>query len=231
MSINYYSDVNQKILKEFVKDNVIMCGTDIIEFILQYCEETKDAPFIYDDIENLYSRVCPECESVLEEIYDDEIEISHKWICECCGEKYDTKEDAMNCCYSDEESREDLEESDMIKEVWICPFCGEEHESEEDTKDCVCHWKERLYKCPYCGKYVFESETEEEMNKAYEWWFVTSFFAEKLKQHGEMVITGWRSVWGRGTTGQAIYLDDVVEKIAEEMKILEGMENDWSKSF
>ena len=52
----------------------------------------------------------------------------------------------------------------------------------------------------------------------------------KLKEHGEMIIdTGWHYVWGRGCSGQAILLDWVVGKIAEEMGILEGMEHDWSK--
>ena len=230
MSRDYHSTTNQRILGKLVDREVIMCGTDIVEYSLRNCYETEDAPFTYDDIENNYRKICPECNDELEEIDESEIEVEHKWICECCGEKFNTKKEAMNCCYADEEDREGLEESDMVREAWICPFCDDEYESEEEAKDCSCHYGETLYKCAGCGKYVLESDANEEANEAYEWWFVTSWFAEKLKEHGEMVIdTGWHYVWGRGCTGQAILLDWVIGKIAEEMGILEGMEHDWSK--
>lgn len=231
MSRDYHSTINQEILGKLVDREVLTCVTDIVEYSLRYCYETEDVPFTYDDIENNYRKVCPECGDELEEIDDDEIKIEHKWICECCGENFDTKEEAMNCCYADEEDREGLEESDMIRETWICPFCEEQHESKEDAEDCICKYRETLYKCVGCGKHVLESDTDEKANEAYEWWFVTGWFADKLAEHGEMVIRGYHNVWGRECTGQAILLDCVVGKIAEEMEILEGMENDWSKNI
>lgn len=230
MSRDYHSNVNQKILRKFVDQNVIMQGTDIVEYCLRNCEMTEDSPFSYNDIENMYIKVCPECGNELDEIDEDEIEAEHKWVCEYCGESHETKEDALSCCYSDEELKEGLEESDMIREVWICPFCEEEYKAKEDAENCICHWREKIYKCPCCEEHVLESESNEEMNEALEWWFVVPGFAEQLKKHGEMVIRGWNNAWGRSTTGQAIYLDNVVGKIAEEMEILEGMENDWSKT-
>ena len=47
MSRDYYSVVNQKILRDFVDREVIMCATDIVEYILQSQLETgsADAPF------------------------------------------------------------------------------------------------------------------------------------------------------------------------------------------
>lgn len=231
MSRDYHSTKNQEILRKLVEREVLMCGTDIVEYSLRNCYDTEDVPFTYDDIENQYRKVCPECSDELEEIDEEEIEVEHKWICENCGEKFDTKEDAMNCCYADEEDREGLEESDMIRETWICPFCEEEHESEEAAKDCICKYGETLYKCVRCGKYILESKADERANEAYEWWFVTNWLAEKLAEHGEMVIRGYHNVWGRGCIGQAILLDWVIGKIAEEMGILEGMENDWSKNI
>lgn len=229
MSRDYHSPTNQKILRELVEREVIMCVTDIVEYSLRYCDQTEDAPFTYDDIENQYKKVCPECGEVLEEIDEDDVEVEHKWICECCEKKFDTKEEAMNCCYADDEDREGLEESDIVREAWICPFCEEEHETEELAKDCICKYGETLYRCMGCGKYVLESDATEEFNEAYEWWFVSDYLAEKLAEHGEMVIQGYHNVWGRGCSGQAILLDWVIGKIAEEMEILEGMENDWSK--
>lgn len=229
MSRDYHSTTNQEILRRLVDREVLMCGTDIVEYSLRNCYETEDAPFTYDDIENCYRNVCPECDGELEEIDEDEIEVTHKWICEACGERFDTKEDALKCCYEDEEEREGLEETDMVREVWICPFCDDEHNNEKEAKECICHYRETLCKCTDCGEYVFESNAKEENNEAYEWWFVTDWFAEKLAEHGEMVIRGWHNVWGRGCSGQAILLDWVIGKIAEEMEILEGQEHDWSQ--
>jgi len=62
----------------------------------------------------------------------------------------------------------------------------------------------------------------------YEFWIVTDYFGERLKQHGQIVVDflGF-TIWGRLTTGQAILLDHVVSVIAEEMEILEGMSNEW----
>ena len=52
MSRDYHSTTNQEILRKLVDREVIMCGTDIVEYSLQNCYETEDAPFTYDDIEN-----------------------------------------------------------------------------------------------------------------------------------------------------------------------------------
>ena len=75
----------------------------------------------------------------------------------------------------------------------------------------------------------FESlETEEQ--EIFEWWIVTKWLYKKLKGKNEVVLTdGYLCYWGRGTTGQAIFLDSVISEICEEMEILEGQKNDWSK--
>jgi len=227
---NIHSTTNQRILGKLVDREVLMCGTDIVEYILKSCWEVDDAPFTHDDIENNYRKVCPKCSSELEEIEEEDIELIHKWQCKCCGRNFDDKEEALECCYSDEEDREDLEENDMIEEIWLCPFCEDEFDNEDDARDCSCHFRETLYKCTDCDKYVLESEVNEEENEAYEWWFVTGWFADKLKAHGEMVIdAGWHYVWGRCCTGQSILLDYVIGQIGAEMGILEGQEYDWSK--
>jgi hypothetical protein len=74
------------------------------------------------------------------------------------------------------------------------------------------------------------NELEQEPQDVFEWWIVSDYLAEKLKERGEVIASdGWNSIWGRTTTGQAILLDYVISQIAEEMEILEGMANDWSK--
>lgn len=50
----------------------------------------------------------------------------------------------------------------------------------------------------------------------FEWWLTTSWLANRLKEHGEVVIDAlgchW---WGRQSSGQAIYMDSVIQRIAE----------------
>lgn len=223
---NMHSSTNQRILQKLVDREVIMCGTDIVEYILKAQYEVEDAPFGSGDIENYYRKLCPDCGCELEEIDEEDIEPIQKWKCSCCDELYDTKEEAIKCC-SDEEGTYEYEPT----EVWLCPFCEDEYETEDEAKDCSCHYRETLYKCTgyNCEKYVLESDADEDVNEAYEWWFVTNWFADKLREHGEMIIDGWHQVWGRTCTGQAILLDGVIGKIAEEMGILVGQRNDWSK--
>ena len=47
-----------------------------------------------------------------------------------------------------------------------------------------------------------------------EWWLIDSWLAERLKEQGEIIIKelGCRW-WGRLTSGQAIYMDGVIQEI------------------
>lgn len=74
-----------------------------------------------------------------------------------------------------------------------------------------------------------EHNLDYEYREAYEFWIVSDYLAEKLKEHGEMVeeIMGL-TVWGRCTTGQAILLDYCISKVCQDMEILEGQKNEWS---
>lgn len=66
---------------------------------------------------------------------------------------------------------------------------------------------------------------ETEPAEIYEWWSVTSWFANRLEEYGESILNN--GIWGRQTTGQAILLDYVITKIAFDMGILEGQSNSW----
>ena len=50
-----------------------------------------------------------------------------------------------------------------------------------------------------------------------EWWLIDSWLAERLKEQGEIIIDklGCRW-WGRLTSGQAIYMDGVIQEICGE---------------
>ena len=105
-----------------------------------------------------------------------------------------------------------------------CGECGEEDWFDEDD--------EGNHICKGCG-HKYSEEEYEELDVAdpeiYEWWAVSNWFGEKLREHGEVVLDGWnKQIWGRQCSGQAILLDWVIEKIAYDMGILEGQEYDWS---
>lgn len=75
---------------------------------------------------------------------------------------------------------------------------------------------------------MYDEETDS-YAEVFEWWAVSDWFGEKLKEKGEVVIDSiWgKTYWGRCTTGQAICLDGVIFDIAYDMRILKGMEYSW----
>ena len=61
----------------------------------------------------------------------------------------------------------------------------------------------------------YGNEAENEIS---EWWAVSDWLSKKLYEHGEHTIdTPINHFWGRETCGQAIWMDDVVERIINEM--------------
>ncbi len=52
----------------------------------------------------------------------------------------------------------------------------------------------------------------------FEWWLVSSWLGKKLLMEGEVVIdNGYGVWWGRTTTGQAISMDYVIQKIYDDL--------------
>lgn len=82
-----------------------------------------------------------------------------------------------------------------------------------------------------CGQVYTEEEYEyldENPQEVYEWWAVTNWLGDKLKERGEVVIEGWDHwYWGRSCTGQGIALDGVISSICYGMEILEGQKYSW----
>ena len=47
-----------------------------------------------------------------------------------------------------------------------------------------------------------------------EWWLIDSWLAERLKEQGEGIIEEYGCYWwGRQSSGQAIYMDGVIQEI------------------
>jgi len=68
------------------------------------------------------------------------------------------------------------------------------------------------------SKLFGQEDDEGNMQEVYEYWAVTSWFAEKLKAHGELVTEFFDLViWGRQTSGQLICMDAVIDDITREL--------------
>lgn len=62
-----------------------------------------------------------------------------------------------------------------------------------------------------------ELENFNEDTEILEWWLVTPYMAELLKDNGEVILAAYDCFWwGRTTTGQAIYMDWVIQEIAQQ---------------
>ena len=63
-------------------------------------------------------------------------------------------------------------------------------------------------------------ENSNELDEVLEWWLVTPYMAELLKEKGEVILADYDCYWwGRQTSGQAICMDWVIQRIAEDMSI------------
>ena len=64
---------------------------------------------------------------------------------------------------------------------------------------------------------IWLSDQESE-NEVFEHWIVSSWLGEHLENQGEVVHQiGSLEVWGRATTGQAIYMDGVILSIVNHL--------------
>ena len=63
---------------------------------------------------------------------------------------------------------------------------------------------------------LYRIDNIDDLNEVMEWWLVTPFLCDLLKEAGEVTISEYGCHWwGRQTSGQAIYMDYVIQKIAE----------------
>ena len=60
-----------------------------------------------------------------------------------------------------------------------------------------------------------ELQNLDENSEIMEWWLVTPYMAELLKEKGEVILSDYDCYWwGRTTSGQALYMDGVIQEIA-----------------
>jgi len=83
----------------------------------------------------------------------------------------------------------------------FCNSCGEPAESlDRETGECrECY------------------EDNRQAQDIYEWWIVSGWLEVMLRKHGESILSNtYGNWWGRGATGQAIFLDGVIREIYDE---------------
>jgi hypothetical protein len=61
---------------------------------------------------------------------------------------------------------------------------------------------------------ISECEDNYETPEVYEFWAVSGWLADKLRERGEAVADNYPDIWGRATTGQSIVMDSVIRDIA-----------------
>lgn len=203
ITYNECSHINQRILDQLVNREVFCCVTQEIEFMIKHAYEgNDDNPITEEDLLSLYKPRCNECGAL------------NGFTMMTVG---------------------DLSNSDFINEnghdmTYKCPICGAVYKTIDDAKNC-CGQDSIVYKCNNCDTVINEADYNEldtDVPEIFEWWAVSKWFGEKLKEQGCVVFDSYgKSYWGRETTGQSIALDSCVENIAKQMQILDGMENCW----
>lgn len=182
--MDYTSGKNQGIVRDFVNQEVSANVGSMVEYILEKSYEDSNAPFSYDDIENL--NTLPE------------------WRKTVLGEELYFKGG------TEEAKDEFMEEFDRLINDSEALFSADE--ISEETHE---HNLELIEE----AKQEFEEAMESEQQEILEWWLVSSYLCRKLKDKGEPVIES-EQLWGRTTSGQAIYLDWVICDICNDLNML-----------
>lgn len=128
-----------------------------------------------------------------------------------------TYDDVEN--YYIDNSEKILEIQDILDEIDTLECLLEDNKISEEEKARL----EELRKKVECENLENRIEELRDENDSYadvlEWWQVSPMLLEKLKDKGEVVISSF-NYWGRCTSGQAILLDEVIEEIAEDIKLI-----------
>jgi hypothetical protein len=126
--------------------------------------------------------------------------------------------------------QEDLKQEDLRKFVNNEVYCCQTMVVEKLLEECIFDYSDiqNFYKSDKQLKedgYKTKVEREEarrnggDQNEIFEWWVVSDWLIKKLEAEEEPILkTDYGDWWGRTCTGQAIYLDYVIEKIYDSCK-------------
>lgn len=65
----------------------------------------------------------------------------------------------------------------------------------------------------------FRVDMSDYESEIFEHWAVSHYLADRIEERGGRIVRDWHglNVWGRATTGQAIYMDGIMQDIAAEI--------------
>jgi len=234
-AIDVNSAENQRICDMLVHREVIQCVSSLVSHFAQNENALDGSDYSADDLYPILSQ--DDYENAARE--SDDVRIlehsdgSEYWLDEDAAELFAN----FNTVYTSPDGEEYRLTADQAEELAeletdeeraaFLEKHGSQYDDQDDFLECrgteledADAWRAA------CDHFRIEPHT----NEAYEHWAVSDWFADKLRERGEMIgeLFGL-TIWGRCTTGQSISMDSVVQSIAIEMEILQGQKNDWSK--
>lgn len=180
------------------KDAFDTNSDDLINLCQRYDYETPAVWYIQHDADayDLELTAGDDWEDFLPELSevastDEDGDPETKWKYEGCETLFDDEDDAREASI---EANLDAIRKRVLDKV-----------NEEETWDEVCDLH----------------HLEPNIDEVYEHWLVSDWFARRLREKGEIVadLCGL-TIWGRCCTGQAIYIDGVVERIVADLDAL-----------
>lgn len=220
------NSINQRIAKRFVDQEVYLCLTSMVNYILREGFKGRDNPPLdWDSVENRTRKVITpdQVRFIVDHTFSNKNEV----------ESYEGKFYRINEDGNDEASpfliitesdalmarnQEAVEYDELTDGYSMYDFMTDGYLA--DTNH-----------LPNIRNLTFlaegdEVEYEEEDNEALEWHAVSSWLYNQLKEQDEMVIDAPDCyLWGRGTSGQAIAMDGVITRILRGMECLYGQSN------
>ncbi len=80
-----------------------------------------------------------------------------------------------------------------------------------------CGWDNDDWKGMDHNDLVSACQDNYEVGEVYEYWAISDWLYNKLKNRGQIVIDAYPQIWGRQATGQAIVLDEIIRSIAKDI--------------
>ncbi len=186
-------------LAELYKEReVLCCDSSLVDDLLKAASgelgrgDLADA-FSYDELVNLYADpsdwTLEQCREYIDDNGLEEPTEGNVWKMD----RADLVEQLENAGIesSDDESDETLREAVIIN-------------IDDETLDGIDDWRN------VCRDYAQDNPAE-----VFEWWRVSSWLCDKLKDIGEVVIdNGYGHWWGRTCTGQGFLMDGTLQRVA-----------------
>lgn len=223
----------QRIVDNLVRNEILACQSSLVDMLI----EDEVEGFGVDDIEWAQRDAC-ELEFYVwlagnnsPGYLPDESYHSHESAKVAWGALFDSMEAYLDEATIDsEETIDELQQEleglqrciDREQEGSI-QFMGRAWEVTKGTmvgEDLKKSRSEPLYWNPFDDGFESVDGIDEEELEAYpeilEWWLVTSWMAERLKEQGETILDNDYGIWwGRSCSGQSITCDGVIRSIAE----------------